>query len=159
PDGKTIACAVARIDLGGNSATIVGFDANNGEERPLISRRWFEIESVAWLGDSNTLAVSAAEQELSPAQLWRVRVANEDVQRITNDLNTYYGASVASNGSALVTLQTDLVTNIWTAPGGDENRAAQITSGAGKYDGYYGVSWAPDGRIFYTSIASGAWDI
>src|SRR5205085_11547683 len=59
----------------------------------------------------------------------------------------------------LLTLQTDLVTNVWVAPKGDAPHATQVTQGPGKYDGYYGLTWTPDGKIVYASIASGAWDI
>jgi Tol biopolymer transport system component len=82
-----------------------------------------------------------------------------EVRRVTNDLNTYLGASVTADGSALVTVQTDRVPNVWVAPNGDASRARQITTGSGKFDGYYGLSWAPDGRVVYASMAGGGWDI
>ena len=78
---------------------------------------------------------------------------------MTNDLNTYLGASVTADGSALVTVQTDRVPNVWVAPAGDAARARQITTGSGKFDGYYGLSWTSDGRVVYASMAGGGWDI
>jgi len=160
PDGKTIACAANYFDASGRSATIIGFDAANGSEAQLTTRRWFHIEQLAWLGDAGTLIVSAADQDkLSPVQIWRLTVATGDVQRVTNDLNSYAGISLTASGNALVTMQTDRLANIWTTPNGDAKEAVQITSGAGKFDGFYGVVWTPDGQVLYTSAVSGAWDI
>ncbi|HEX7958041.1 MAG TPA: hypothetical protein VF508_13925, partial [Pyrinomonadaceae bacterium] len=80
-------------------------------------------------------------------------------RRVTNDLNTYLGASLTADGTALVTVQTDRAPNIWVAPAGDAARARQITTGSGKFDGFYGLSWSPDGRVVYASMAGGGWDI
>jgi Tol biopolymer transport system component/DNA-binding winged helix-turn-helix (wHTH) protein len=160
PDGKTIACATKHFDAIGKSATIIGFDAANGSDRQLTTRRWFHIEQLAWLGDADTLVVSATDQDkLSPVQIWRLSLATGDVQRVTNDLNSYAGVSPTASGSAMVTMQTDRVTNIWTTPDGEMKGALQITSGAGKFDGYFGVAWTPDGHIVYASVAGGAWDL
>lgn len=160
PDGKTIACAVNRFDASGRSSMIIGFDAANGSEHQLTTRRWFQIEQLGWLGDAGTLIVSAAEQDkLSPVQIWRLTVATGDVQRVTNDLNNYAGISLTVSGNALVTMQTDRLANIWTVPNGDAKKALQITSGAGKFDGFFGVVWTQGGQVLYTSAVSGAWDI
>ena len=158
PDGRTLACAVNSFDTNGG-ATVVGFNADSGDERALGAQRWFEIDRLAWLGNTGTLVVTAAEQELSPVQIWQLDITSGDVQRVTNDLNSYDAVSATSSGSALVAMQTDRVTSIWTTPNGKAQDAAPVTSGAGKLEGYYGVAWMPDGHIVYASIASGAWDI
>src|SRR5262249_51551852 len=139
PDGKTIACVANTNQASAESLALIGVDASGGNARPLTAQRWFQVAQLAWLGDSATLVVSASEQELSPVQIWRVGVATGDVQRITNDLNSYAGASPTANGAALVTVQTDRVANIWVAPRGDEKAIKQLTSSVGKFDGYFGV--------------------
>jgi Tol biopolymer transport system component/DNA-binding winged helix-turn-helix (wHTH) protein len=159
PDGKTIACVTGSKKGGTPSSTIIGFDVNTAVERRLTAQHWYEVDQLAWLGDADTLIISAAEQELSPVQIWRVTVASGDVQRVTNDLNSYARASPTANGKALVTMQTDRIANIWAAARADDRDLRQITSSVGKFDGFYGVAWTPDGRVVYTSIASGAWDI
>ncbi|HYE14848.1 MAG TPA: hypothetical protein VD968_10445 [Pyrinomonadaceae bacterium] len=78
---------------------------------------------------------------------------------MTNDLNSYVDVSLTADGSAMVSVQTDRNPNIWVAPGGDAARARQITTGAGKFDGFYGVAWMTDGRIIYSSAASGNWEL
>jgi Tol biopolymer transport system component/DNA-binding winged helix-turn-helix (wHTH) protein len=162
PDGKRIACVYGSLENLNSSTPYLGvtsYDATDGSETKVTDERWVGVAQLAWLPDSSGLVLSAAEQELSPSQIWLLSFPSGEVRRVTNDLNTYNGASLTADASALITVQTDRVPNVWVAPAGDAARARQITSGAGKFDGYYGVAWMPDGRIVYSSIASGSWDI
>jgi Tol biopolymer transport system component/DNA-binding winged helix-turn-helix (wHTH) protein len=163
PDGRTIACvsaSLADVNAGRGHMSVVAVDAATGEEKAFTPARWFNIDRLAWLTDGAGLVVNAVEEELGPSQLWHLSYPGGEARRITNDLNTYFGASLTGDSATLVTVETDRIVNLWVAPHGEAARAAQITSGAGKFDGYYGVSWTPDGsRLVYASIASGAWDI
>ncbi|HWS87222.1 MAG TPA: winged helix-turn-helix domain-containing protein [Pyrinomonadaceae bacterium] len=162
PDGETVACAYASLDALNGSSPAIGvttFKVSDGAERRLTETRWVDVRQLSWLPDGAGLVLSATEAELSPAQIWTLSLSDGEVRRVTNDLNTYLGASVTADGSALVTVQTDRVPNVWVAPAGDAARARQITTGSGKFDGYYGLSWTPDGRIVYASMAGGGWDI
>lgn len=162
PDGKSIACVLGSLNTYNFSDALLGVvsvNVEDGTETRLTPERWVGVSQLSWLPGGGGLLVSAAERELSPSQIWRLSLADGEVRRVTNDLNIYLGASVTADASALVTVQTDRAPNIWVAPQGDAARAEQITSGAGKLDGIYGVSWAPDGRVVYASVASGNWDI
>ncbi|MFN2415596.1 MAG: winged helix-turn-helix domain-containing protein [Pyrinomonadaceae bacterium] len=162
PDGESFACVYGstdKLDGGSLLAGVTIFRLADGAERRVTEARWTDVRQISWLPDSSGVVLSAAEAELSPAQIWQVSLASGEVRRVTNDLNTYLGASVTADGSALVTVQTDRAPNIWVAPGEDAARARQITTGSGKFDGFYGLSWAPDGRIVYASMAGGGWDI
>ncbi|HKG12289.1 MAG TPA: winged helix-turn-helix domain-containing protein [Pyrinomonadaceae bacterium] len=162
PDGKTIVCAYGSAERAESSTPYIGitsFDASTGAETRITNERWVNLSQISWLPDSKGLVLSASEEELSPSQIWQLDFPSGEPRRVTNDLNTYLGASLTSDGNALVTVQTDRVPNIWVAPSGEAARARQITTGAGKFDGYYGVTWTPDGRIVYASVASGSWDI
>lgn len=159
PDGTTLVYPLKNLEPTPGSATLVEMRLGDGTERQITAQRWHDIWQLMWLRDGGGLVMNAAEQELSPVQLWLLAYPSGEVRRVTNDLNSYAGASLTADGTTLVTLQTDLISNVWVAPDGDANRATQITQGTGKYDGHYGLSWTPDGRIVYASIASGAWDI
>ena len=162
PDGNSLACVYASLDAIGGSTPAVGvttFRVSDGAERRVTEARWTDVRQLSWLPDGSGLVLSAAEADLSPAQIWTLSLPAGESRRVTNDLNTYLGASVTADGSALVTVQTDRVPNVWVAPAGDAARARQITTGSGKFDGYYGLSWAPDGRVVYASLAGGGWDI
>jgi Tol biopolymer transport system component/DNA-binding winged helix-turn-helix (wHTH) protein len=162
PDGRRIAVAYGSAETADNGTPSLGvtsFDVGDGAESRVTEPRWVGVTQLSWLPDGSGLVLSATEQELSPAQIWTLSFPAGEVRRVTNDLNTYVGASMTADGSALVTVQTDRVPNIWVAPGGDAARARQLTVGSGKFDGYYGLSWMPDGRLVYASIASGSWDV
>ncbi len=162
PDGRTIACAYGSTEKFDGSSPALGvttFQVSDGVERRVTEARWTDVRQLSWLPDGSGLVVSATEAELSPAQIWTLSLPSGEMRRVTNDLNTYLGASVTADGSALVTVQTDRVPNVWVAPGGDAARARQITTGSGKFDGYYGLSWTADGRVVYASLAGGGWDI
>src|SRR6185295_11401317 len=80
-------------------------------------------------------------------------------RKLTNDLNDYRGVSLTADSSALLTLQESLSLSLWLVAQGDSSRATQITARTGKTDGQFGVAWTPDGRIVYTSTASGGLDL
>ena len=162
PDGQTVACVYGSTEAFDGSSPALGvttFRVSGGAERRVTDARWTDVGQLSWLPDGSGLVLSATEAELSPAQIWTLSLPSGEVRRVTNDLNTYLGASLTADGSALVTVQTDRVPNVWVAPNGDAARARQITTGSGKFDGFYGLSWAPDGRIVYASLAGGGWDI
>jgi Tol biopolymer transport system component len=162
PDGRLVACAYGsteRLEGGVVRSGVTTFRVSDGAEQRVTEPRWVDVRQMSWLPDGSGVVLSAPEQELSPAQVWQVSVPSGEVRRVTNDLNTYLGASLTADGSTLVTVQTDRAPNVWVAPNGESARARQITTGSGKFDGFYGLSWTPDGRVVYASMASGGWDI
>jgi Tol biopolymer transport system component len=60
---------------------------------------------------------------------------------------------------ALVTIQSDEISNLWVVDDGKAMTGRQITSGAVRHDGTNGIAWTPDGRLVYASRASGNYDI
>ncbi|HSB08985.1 MAG TPA: protein kinase [Blastocatellia bacterium] len=148
PDGKLIACVAANGSDGYQRVFLV--DTETGIQKPLTSRKWsLGISAVAWLPDSAGLLLIAADSNDS-SYIWRVSYPNGALTQLTSN-GTYQGLSLAAH--ALVTVQVEGVTEIWTAPDGDGSRAERITSG--RQDGEDGIAWTPDGRIVYTSEASG----
>jgi Tol biopolymer transport system component len=105
--------------------------------------------------DGGGLLMSAADVSSNYSfQLWYVSRAGGEAQRVTNDLSNYSGVSLTADSRALLTVQREGASNLWIAPGGDANRARQITSG--KSDGYTGVAGTSDNRIVHSTLD---WDI
>src|SRR5262249_40518256 len=50
-------------------------------------------------------------------------------------------------------------TNIWTVPADGPAQAKQLTFGSAATDGVWGVVFAPDGKIIYTSPRDGNFDL
>ena len=156
PDGKIIAFGVFNNtrEVYGN---VVGVRVEDGVEKPITSQRWDGAPGrPAWLSDGSGLIVTVAEQPGSLPQIWHLAYPGDEARKITNDLNGYAGISLTADSTTLATVRSDRLLNIWVAPGGDASRARQITSGAEREDGWLGLSWAPDGKIVYRSIAGGS---
>ena len=173
PDAKEIALATGTYK-GNFHGSVVTVAVTGGEEKPVTSQTWFLAGSVAWLADGSGLILSALEQSFGVSQLWYISYGSGEVRQVTTDLNNYDEVSITSDSKFLVTVQREQSSNIWVAPFSvgsvststatdvfavDVGRARQITSGSSKFDGYYGLAWTSDGRITYTSAASGNHDI
>jgi eukaryotic-like serine/threonine-protein kinase len=158
PDGKSIVVSTKTHDASGYFMSLVGIRVEDGAETPITTQRWMNIGRMSWLMDGSGLVMTAADQVSKLSQVWHLSYPNGEARRITNDVNDYRNVTITADSSALVTIQKDQLSNVWTlSANGEASRASQITSG--KYNGWYGVSWTPDGRIVYTSNASGNSDI
>ena len=156
PDGKVIACPAGK-SKGGLQQIIVAVDAETGEQKEFTSVAFSDVGRVSWLADGSGLVLNAADRASIFAQLWFISYPGGEARKVTNDLSEYGGTSFTADSKSLVTLESDYTTNIWIAPVGDVGHAKQITNG--KFEGGVGenagVSWTPDGRIVYVSLASG----
>ena len=56
-------------------------------------------------------------------------------------------------------IRNELRATIWSVPLGDPAKATAVATDAGPDDGIHGIAWTPDGRIVYTTEASGNPDI
>ena len=155
PDGKVIIYPAPSIDA--NGQTLLEVQVADGSVKPIGSQRWRAVENVTWLRDGSGLMFVARESVASPSQIWYLSYPRGEAHRITNDLNDYLSMSLAADSAALVTVNSEQVSNIWIAPNDDARRASQITFS--KFDGLEGISWTPDGKIVYASGASGNLDL
>ena len=158
PDGETIAFAHRTPDGNGKSSNVVTVRVKDGVEKQITSQRWSMIGVLAWLADGSGLLITAADAESGPSrQIWHVSYPGGEARRVTNDTNNYLGVSLTKDSSALVTVQAEQTSNIWTVPDADAARAAQITSS--RNEGLTGVVWTSDGRIVYSAGGSGSRNI
>ncbi|MBM3820661.1 MAG: hypothetical protein FJW14_16820 [Acidimicrobiia bacterium] len=159
PDGTLL--AVAGLDRSALTGRVVLLDAASGMERPLGDSEWRTVRSLAWLPDGSGLVVNAQEAggETTIAQLWQVSYPGGAVRPMTTDLSSYSGLSLSRDGRTLVTVRGEQRSSIWLGQGGAPDSFQPITTSAGADDGVQGVAWTADGRLLYTSTASGNLDI
>jgi Tol biopolymer transport system component len=157
PDGQSIAAPAGSRDADGPFESVIEVRLADGAMKPVTSRKWWRIEGVEWLRDGGGLVVSAGEQTSSPFQIWHLSYPGGEAHRITNDPNDYRGVSLTPDSKVLVTVQSEVLSNIWIAPHNDAGLARQITSG--RSDGQEWVAVTPDARIVYASRAGGNYDL
>jgi Tol biopolymer transport system component/DNA-binding winged helix-turn-helix (wHTH) protein len=153
PDGKLIACTVGTAHTGSNEMGLVEVDAESGTERPITSKKWEYILMAKWLTDGGGLLMIAREQGSNSNRIWHLSYPNADARSVTDDSDYYLDLSLALDSMTLAAVHARSNSNIWIVPEGDTSRAYQTVHA------YGGLSWTPDGRIVYASLAGGNWDI
>ncbi len=158
PDGRTI--AVTGAHDGQLRGEIVAVDAATGAERMVATPDWRLVSRMAWLPDGNGLLVNAQESAgESSNQVFLVNYPSGEARRITSDLSSYSGLSLAPDGRSFACIRNEVRATIWTQPVTDAAKATAVATDAGTDDGIHGMAWTPDGRIVFTTEASGNPDV
>lgn len=157
PDGKIIACATNNFTADNPYRGLVGISVTDGSEKPIGSKHWYgATRRLVWLSDGSGILVLAAEYSRGLNQLWRLSYPGEEAHKVISDLNDYADLSLTADAKTMAVVRADRVVNLWVAPEGDASRAKALTSGTGREDGVRGLTWTPDGRIVYRTMAGEA---
>ena len=156
PDGQTIACPLGGFS-GGYYRSVAVFNVADGSQKMAVSKRWNDVERVAWLPDGNGLIASAQERGGEQFQLWEISFPTGDARQITNDLSDYHLVSLTADGRALVAVIYDTTSNIWVVPKSEWSKGRQLTST--KSNGVASIAVLRDGRIVYQSRTGGNPDL
>jgi Tol biopolymer transport system component/DNA-binding winged helix-turn-helix (wHTH) protein len=154
PDGKVIACAVRRLTAPTCYMQVMTVRLDNNQESTLGPDGWADIGQIAWLDDKRGILVSAFRQEepFFGAQLWQISYPKGEVTKLTDDLISYEGVSLAGHSRRLVTSTLERVSRIWMLNQGNSETAKQIISVMGdNRSELFGMSWTPDGQLVYGS--------
>ncbi|MEK6281019.1 MAG: protein kinase [Acidobacteriota bacterium] len=152
-----LALPLVNSDASGFYISIYELNLADRKERiiPLASQRFEQPNLISLLPDATGVMMTAKAQGASFEQVWYLGI-DGSARRVTNDLSDYRTAILTGDAKSFVTVQTQTLSNIWVAPKGESVRAAQITSGLGRY---FDLTWAPDGKLIYASDASGSADL
>jgi len=153
PDGKVIACLrVKRAEL--HTKEVLAVQVADGTAVPITSLLWLQVGQIAWMPDGKSLLIAAELKEGDEAgvsQIWQIQYPGGEKRNVTKDSGNYASISLTADGRSLVSVKLEQVAHLWTMPADDINRLRQVTFGSAKFDGAYGISWLPDGRIVYGS--------
>lgn len=153
PDGAIIACPVS-INSVQWDQTVYGFRTKDGAAVQLTTNHWPSVGRIEWMPDGRGILATASDSETSAdQQVWFIPYPKGEARRITNDLTDYRDLGVAGDAHTVVTIQSEKKANLWLAPNNDLDHPRQLTTTS--YDGLNGLSWAPDGRLVYTSLIAG----
>jgi TolB protein len=104
---------------------------------------------IGWQEDMSSLVVSARDKATTPFQLWRISYPDGVSQKITTDLAEYSGVSLS--GDDIVTVRSEITWDLLVANAADNfTTPAPVASGASLT---YGISWAGDRTIVFSSMA------
>jgi Tol biopolymer transport system component len=109
PDGEIIACCVE--DQKGSY--LLEVRVADGADRVIRFQPGEFIFSASWLADGTGLIVSGGSADNPSQQVSLVSYSGGESRRVTNDLLSYNGVSVAADSSAMVAVQEDLISSIW----------------------------------------------
>jgi Tol biopolymer transport system component/DNA-binding winged helix-turn-helix (wHTH) protein len=151
PDSQSIICAHGNSAAGSQDVSLVAVNVNTGEKKDLSSFKFFLITKMGWLPDRKALIVSARTTAGVDNQLFRVSYPGMEITQITEGLTSYSDLSVATNADYAAASQSILESHIWI--GRDAQNLKRITPALNNF------CWTADGRIVYSTTASGNTDI
>jgi len=154
PDGGRILVTAAstrpRIPV-----VVYAVDANTGTATA-VGGPWAFARDVQWLPDGHSFLITAVDfSGMAQPQIWQVTYPSGERTRVTNDLNVYLGVSLAGDGRALATIQTERISSVYVTEGADKEPRRVPEGKSRSVDGVAGLAWMPDGRIVYSSTSSG----
>jgi Tol biopolymer transport system component/DNA-binding winged helix-turn-helix (wHTH) protein len=160
PDGRRIVvCGAWRDPSRGLTFGLFEAPAGGGPVKRLPSPGWNRVSQVAYLGDGSGLVVVGRSKQRDPYQVWILELPSGAVRRITNDLNDYNKVRVSRDGNVIAVEQQLAFQELWVGDANGAETPRQISHGSRSLDGFYGLSWTPDGRILFASSRSGESEI
>jgi eukaryotic-like serine/threonine-protein kinase len=150
-DGKRIAVGA----YSGGECYVMTVQVADGSVKRVGSQGWRHVLRVEWQADSSGFVLGAQESANGPLQLWELSYPDGRARRVTNDLNDYVDLDMTADSRALATVLREVRSNLWLAPAGTPGQPAQIGFGVATQEGLFGLTWTPEGRLAYASLASG----
>lgn len=160
PDGTTIATSTASPRTGLQGVDILLVNAESGAVTRFGSKQWRWVGQLAWLPDGRELLATAAAADdpaMMSEQIWILSYPSGEARRITANVNGHLGIGISFDRSKIASIVSDRTAALWVAENSDPASAKLVTRVAGdRLWSNLGLSWLPDGRLLYSSRASGA---
>jgi len=153
PDGRAIVCAYGNTTGGSQDVSLIEVSAADGQKRDLVTDKFFRITKMAWLAKGAGLLLSARKNLGENNQLWRLAYPGMQLTQLTEGLISYADLSLTSDAQKGVASQETLTSDLWVGATANPRALNKITQASGNF------CWAPDGRLIYSSTASGNRDL
>jgi Tol biopolymer transport system component/DNA-binding winged helix-turn-helix (wHTH) protein len=150
PSSASIICAYGSADAGGKDVKILEVTVSDGATKEWPTLRFRKITKMAWLPQRSGLLMAAATTDF--VQLWHLSYPKLELHQLTDDLSSYADLSLTDRGDKAVASLTSLLSDIWVGsnPGANSRKITQAIDN---------FCWTPDGRLVYSSLASGNGDL
>lgn len=151
PDGKTLAFTLGQARNKANEFGVWTIDLETGEEREFAPDKFYLITGVTWLPDSSGLLLSAFKFPDNNFRIWQLR-AGGDASALTKISESYSFLSRDKNATqiAAVEVRENYQVRLVNLENTSENRFLADGGSA---------AFAPDGKIYFSSMMSGNHEI
>jgi serine/threonine protein kinase/Tol biopolymer transport system component len=153
-DGQKIYFSKRKAVDGKTSWSLVEIPVAGGAERVILDSGGKRIGELAVLKNGKGILINRTDEISNLQQLYFVSLPDGAEQRITNDLNSYQGISVSSDGKTLAATQNLTSRDIWVGTSPDALRRVTAESNV-----FSNAAFAPDGRIVYDALDNNRPDI
>lgn len=162
PDGKSIVCPVRTNKNGQFFMEALVVNVENGEQKSLTEKKWNWIGQTSWLKDGSGVIFPAygEQSQTMTDEIWLASFPSGEPRQITNGISGFFGLGSTADSNQLVTIKSDLLTNLWTAPIENPDQAKKINQKFAESSLLnLGISWTSIGNIFYSSEQNGNIDV
>lgn len=154
PDGKAVIC-IGKSNGDNQKSLVLEVNLNDGKERIVSVQRWVAVHSMVWTKEKDGLIVATDNASRSNSnQLWFLPLPTGEARQITGDLSEYVNVSLAAQTGDLIAVNYQDRSSLGVTSLGAPNVFNRISSN--QRDGYLGLAYGADNRIFYTSFVDGA---
>lgn len=148
PDGKSIAFAFGQSVNSSNEFALAEVNLGSGSERQIGNEKFFDIKNLVWLPDQRNLLITASRFPNKSFRIWKVSTETGEAATLTKDSESYAVLNINRDATAMVSTQfkEDFRIKLFHP----ENPSfSQVLTNASS------ASFAPDGKIYFSSIMSG----
>jgi serine/threonine protein kinase len=144
PDGNTIVCDA--LNAGNALESLAAVDVNRGRLKVFFGSNTRLFESPTWMPDGSGLLglLRGQSSNYHQSQIAFVSYPEGKLTPITRDTNTYSNPSVAGDGRALATIQSEDHWNLFLMPTSDARSQAHPVSTA---EAFTNFTWTRDGQL------------
>ena len=147
PDGKSIAFATGTSVGSSNEFELREIELESGAERELAGEKFFDIKNLVWLPDKSGLLITASKFPNKNFRIWQVAATGE-ASPLTKDSESYALLSMNEDATAIVSTQFKENFRIKLIPLENPTNVTALANASA-------ASFAPDGKIYFSSIVSG----
>lgn len=151
PDGEKIFYPVGMTVEKKQFVNFLIYDLEKNLEEKFSGQTFGDISATSWRKNGSEIVVSGNERDNTPFQLWLISYPSGEAVRLTDDLNSYYGVSVARDANILITARREKASNISVLNLDAPETTEQLTNDLDRQNGLFGVNTTADGKILYVS--------
>lgn len=151
-DGRSLVFALGQSENQANDFSIAHVDIDSGTVTDFSSQRFFDVRSLTWMSNGRDLIVAASRIPNRNFRLWKVPPGAGSAEPLTSESESFGSVSLDNSGETVVVtqLRDDYTLTTYNSNEPANSKALASASVA---------SYAPDGRIVFSSAMLGNLDI